>query len=349
MKNIVILLVLMLSINSVFSQSDESSKEKSSGKNYATLGQDGQVGNNVIDPAKNEIPPNLRVYPYQWVDLLDPAKGAKSFVPEAEAAFIANSSDEAVDTIEMGMTFEHFGEKYTTVSLVINGFVALSGAGQGSTQYYGSLIGPNSYSPSGIPSPRLPNNIIAPFWVDIDFKGSKGYVFYRTFKPETNNRTYDHLIVQWEEAGLFADFFVSASDVVRVTFQTVLFTGGGILFQYKKIDATKIKEDMRNYPYYWNLSPDFDFDSLTDFDAITKLTQVAIGYEDKTGLKGASWDFSVSAGTALGNDLVPEWASGSGGDNFLNFLDGRDRRNNATTSSGGSGCFLSHKKAGHDR
>lgn len=334
MKKFIVLLVFMFAARTLFSQS---------------LGQDGQV----LEPEDllevGEIAPSLQVYPFQWVDLTDPTKGAKSFVPEADAYFIANSSDEAVDSIEMGMTFEYFGEKYTSLAIVINGFVAMVGSGSGNTQYFGTLVGSNSYSPSGIPSPRLPNNIVAPFWADIDFEGSTGYVFYRTFKPETSNKSYDHLIVQWEEAGLFNDINFGGNDGVRVTFQAVLFAGGGLLFQYEKIDATYIKDDMRNYPFYWNLPSDFDIDSLSDFDAIEKISNVTIGYEDKTGLKGASWDFSVSAGTALGNALVPEWASGSGGDNFLDFIDGRDRRNNATTSSGGSGCFLSHKKTSQDR
>lgn len=346
MKKFIILMAFVVVAQSIFAQSDETSKEKSGEKKYATLGQDDQVKDPTEIIKEGEIVPTLRVFPYQWVDLTDLTKGAKSFVPEANDFFIANSTDEAVDTIDMGMSFEYFGEKFTSANIVINGFIAL--AGSGTPQQYGSLIGPNSYSPSGIPSPRLPNNVVAPLWVDIDFGGSKGYIFYRTFKPETANRSYDHLIVQWEDAGLFQDFNFGTSDSVRVTFEAVLFAGGGILFQYKTIDASSIKESMKNYPYIWNLDPDFDVDSITDFDAVRKVSVVSIGYEDKTGLKGASWDFSIASGTALGNDLVPEWASGSGGDNFLNFLDGRDRRNNATTSNGG-GCFLSQKKASLDR
>lgn len=344
MKKFIILMVFAVVTQSLFAQSDESSKENSGGKKFATLGQDDQVADPQDVIKAGEVAPTLRVYPYQWVDLTETSIGAKAF--SAESVF-TNSTDEAVDTIEMGMSFEYFGEKYTSASIVLNGFLALSGSGD--AQNYNSLVGPNSYSPSGIPSPRLPNNIVAPLWVDIDFGGSKGYVFYRTFKPESANRTYDHLIVQWEDAGLFQDSNFGTSDSVRVTFELVLFAGGGILFQYKLIDATAIKESMKNYPYIWNVPADFDVTSISDLDAIKKVSNVSIGYEDKTGLKGASWDFSVASGTALGNDLVPEWASGSGGDNFLNFLDGRDRRNNVATSSGGSGCFLSQKKVAADR
>lgn len=311
-----------------------------------TLGQDDQSLDADEDGLEDgEIPPSLRIFPFQWVDLTEPSKEAKTFSPESVDVFIANSTDEAVDTIQMDMNFEYFGEKYTSCHLVINGFVALGT----DSKALGSLIGPNSYSPAGIPSPRLPNNIVAPLWVDIDFASSQGYIYYRTFKPEANNKTFDHLVVQWEDAGLFRDFSFG-SESVRVTFQAVLFAEGGLLFQYKTIDAGGLREAYELDQQYGFVDPNLDLEALTDFDLIRRLSNLSIGYEDETGIKGTSWDFSVSSGTALGNELVPEWASGSGEDNFLNYIDGRDRRNNAVTGGGsGSGCFIGKKKAALDR
>lgn len=311
-----------------------------------TLGEDDQTAAADEDGLEDgEIPPSLRLFPFQWVDLTEPVKEAKTFSPEAVDIFIAFSTDEAVDTIQMGMTFEYFGEKYTTCHIVTNGFIALGT----DSKALGSLIGPNSYSPSGIPSPRLPNNIVAPLWVDIDFANSQGYIFYRTFHPEKNNKSFDHLVVQWEDAGLFHDFRFGSKSV-RVTFQAVLFAEGGLLFQYKTIDAGGLRDEFELYQQLGYVDPSIDTDSVTDFDLIRDLSNLSIGYEDKGGIKGTSWDFSVSSGTALGNELVPEWASGANGsDNFLNIIDGRDRRNNAVTGTSGGGCFVSQKKVSSDR
>lgn len=311
-----------------------------------TLGEDDQTEAADEDGLEDgEIPPSLRIFPFQWVDLTEPVKEAKTFSPESVDLFIARSTDEAVDTIQMGMTFEYFGEKFTTCHIVTNGFIALGT----DSKSLGSLVGENSYSPAGIPSPRLPNNIVAPFWVDIDFANSKGYIFYRTFHPEKNNKTFDHLIVQWEDAGLYGgqEFF---GENVSVTFQAVLFAEGGLLFQYKTVDAGGARDYYELLQQYGYVSSDVEVGSMTDFDIINFFSHVSIGYEDKGGIKGASWDFSVSAGTALGNELVPEWASGANGsDSFLNIIDGRDRRNNAVTGTSGGGCFISQKKVSTDR
>ncbi len=320
MKKFIVLLVFMFAARALFSQS---------------LGQDGQV----VDPedllVAGEIPPSLSVYPFQWVDLTDPSKKALVFSPDATGA--GNNLDESVDNINLDMTFSYFGEKYTSASIVTNGLIAIGAKAEAET--YRSLLGSNSYSPAGMPSVRLPNNLVAPFWVDIDFSNSDGYILHRTFKPEKNNKSFDHIVIQWDDAGLFNAYL---SEKVSVTFQAVLFTEGGILFQYKTIDSGTLRETV------YIPDPNIDIDDLSDYELIKYISKVAIGYEDITGVKGAEWDSPITAGMSLGNELVPDWASGTGG-SFLDFQDGRDRRNNVTTSSGGGGCFLSHKKASQDR
>lgn len=336
MKKFIVLLVFMFAARALFSQS---------------LGQDGQNDPNASAVTAPEDLPTLKILPFQWVDLTDASKKAKPYEPEGTIFNNASVLDESFDAIQMDMTFTYFGEKYSTATIVTNGFVALGGNGAtGSAitqQNISSFFGGASYSPSGIPSPRLPNNIIAPLWIDINFDYSKGYIYYRTFKPETSNKAYDHLVVQWDDAGLFQDFNYG-NESVRVSFELVLFAEGGIMFQYKLISAGALRKALLIDQQYGFVDPDIDIDALTDLDLIKSISELTIGYEDETGLKGASWALSVSSGTALGNELVPDWASGTGG-SFLDFQDGRDRRNNVTTSSGGGGCFLSHKKASQDR
>jgi hypothetical protein len=336
------LFALAVGLQSISAQSTEPSKKESGGKNYATLGQDDQSDAAQDDANNGEIPPTLKILPFQWVDLKDPSKEAKVFAADAIGA--GNALDEGVDNINLDMTFKFFGEKYTKAAVVTNGFIAL-GAKE-DAQSYGALLGSASYSAAGLPSVRLPNNIIAPFWVDIFFGNSDGYIMYRTFKPEKSDKSYDHVIIEWDDAGLW---YAIPADKTTVTFQLVLFAEGGIMFQYKTIYAGGIRDYI---PFAIPSLTTEEVNKMSDFDVINNLTRISVGYEDKAGLRGASWGFSISNGTTLGNELVPEWASGSASGNFLNLIDGRDRRNNAVTgTSGGSGgsCFIGKKKASLDR
>jgi hypothetical protein len=248
----------------------------------------------------------------------------------------------------MDMSFEYFGEKYNSTAISVNGFIAL-GVNATDRNTISTLIGLNSY-PTEIPSPKLPNNIIAPFWLDLTLDVTEGYIYYRTFKPENNDKTFDHIVIQWEEAGIFHPP-VKSKDNSIATFQVVLFSGGGILFQYKTIKMGDFRDRFRNS----DLMP-ADADILSDFDVLRKFADANIegehfniGYEDTTGLKGASWKSTLTSSSSLGNELVPEWASGTGSDNFLDIIDGRDRRNNAVTGSNGGGCFIGKRKTSLDR
>lgn len=306
-----------------------------------SIGQDDQSATAEQDGTKEgETPPSLRVFPFQWIDLKEPSKEAKVFT--AEPIFAGGQLDEEVDIIPMDMTFTYFGEKFNSTAISVNGFIAL-GINTNDRNAILSMTGLNSY-PTQMPSTQLPNNIIAPFWMDLAFDGIDGNIYYRTFKPETQDRSFDHLIIQWEKTRIFHQ-----SNTIA-TFQIVLFSEGGILFQYKTIDVANIRETFRASA----LMP-LDAYTLSDFDLIRKMADANavgehfnIGFEDSTGSKGAEWKSTVKPSSALGNELIPEWASGSG-DNFLNFLDGRDRKNNAVTGSNSGGCFIGKKKTSFDR
>ena len=320
-----VLFVMLVWLTPVFSQS---------------LGQDDQTAAADQNGTKEgENPPSLRVFPFQWVDLTEPSKEAKVFT--AESIFVSGQLDEEVDVIPMDMSFEYFGEKYNSAAISVNGFIAL-GINTNDRNSIISMTGINSY-PKKMPSPQPLNNIIAPFWMDLAFDGIDGHIYYRTFKPEAEDKSFDHLIVQWEKTRIFHQSNTTA------TFQLILFSEGGILFQYKTIDAANLRETFRSS----SLMPT-DANTLSDFDLIRKMEDANaegehfnIGYEDRTGLKGTEWKSTVTPGSALGNELIPEWSIGSG-DNFLNFIDGRDRRNNAPTGGSG-GCFIGKKKIGLDR
>lgn len=308
-----------------------------------SLGNDQQsddaVANGVGQEA--EAGTSFRIVPHQWVDLTDPTKEAAAFEATVGTIFAALSTDEAAEFVNMDMEFTFFGEKYRQTYVVLNGFLAFG------NQVVNNLVGPNSWSPGAIPSPRVPNNIVAPFWADLDFSESTGFVYHRTFKP--GDSVDDHFICQWEKASFFRD---SEADA---TFQVILFTEGGIMFQYRSFSPSpRMRADIK----FWQEIGVVFFDEegneikpadMTEFEIIKELISLSIGIEDEAGFKGASWNLPIASGMSIGNELIPDWATGGSSDNFFNFEDGRDRKNQAVTGDSGGGCFISAKSESIDR
>ncbi|PCJ58978.1 MAG: hypothetical protein COA79_11505 [Planctomycetota bacterium] len=327
--------------------------------NAQSLGNDDQSAAAEDAELNNESFPILKIVPYQWVELTEPAKESKIFSPDLRFNGY-NSLDEGAEKIDFGFEFKYFGETYRSGYVTINGFLAFGNQGGGAGFIPGNnnsagtvvntpsdLIGPNSYGPGKIPSARPPNNVIAPFWADLDFSASGGgYIYYRTFKPEKQDKSFDHFIVEWDSAGFWL------SNGVLITFQLVLFPEGGIMFQYKEFSLDDFfKAELLFYQESDFVTEDgIVLSELTEYELIKLRWGVTIGYEDAGGRRGTAWAFSVQTGMSLGNELIPDWVVGANSDQFLDRLDGRDRRNNAVTSDGGGGgCFIAKRQTREDR
>jgi uncharacterized repeat protein (TIGR01451 family) len=89
-----------------------------------------------------------------------------------------------------GVPFRYLGVDYTTITLDSNGFVAPGSANPG-------LGNQNQH----LPDPAAPNNVIAPFWDDLDLNGASptdpgGGDWY--YGVEQSN--VDYLVVEWHNA-----------------------------------------------------------------------------------------------------------------------------------------------------
>ncbi len=105
--------------------------------------------------------------------------------------------------IPIGFDFPFYETTITDLRVSINGLI--------------TVITPNADVPAPLPLPSnvVPNGLIAPYWTDLSLLTS-GKVCYRTFT--------DYMAIEWNA--------VQTTSGIPITFQTLLFPNGNILFQY---------------------------------------------------------------------------------------------------------------------
>lgn len=123
--------------------------------------------------------------------------GCVDYEPGAEWTALHRNDDESVELTNIGIDFDWFGE--TKTGLYINN--------NGNLSFDTSV---RSYNPNGFTADST--HMIAPFWADIDTRGSvDGYIWYRTMG--------DKFIVTWEEVARYGG---DSSNPLVDTFQVVL-------------------------------------------------------------------------------------------------------------------------------
>ncbi len=162
-------------------------------------------------------PPGYEQIPYFWVEI-NPAKGG---LPGLNANI--NDDDQNVGPFPLGFTFNHYDNLYSTLRLCSNGWASFN-----STSI--------SLNNTIIPSPTLPNNLLAIYWDDLDANSATGFgqVFY--YHDPVNQR----FIVEFDSmahfgAGITGEYF---------TFEAILYPGGDLDYSYKAI----IPGTMTNFP-----------------------------------------------------------------------------------------------------
>lgn len=154
---------------------------------------------------------------YKWKDSNDPNGPAYVWTdiaanPSAVQVTTWNGTldDGYTNAIPVGFDFKFYGTSYTNFYLSTNGFLSFSAL----TSSY--------YSNYGIPDSDAPNNIIAPFWDDLDGR-TQGTVHYL--------READKLIIQFTN---WQKYNATGS----LTFQIVLKSNDRIMFYYSNLNAT---------------------------------------------------------------------------------------------------------------
>jgi uncharacterized repeat protein (TIGR01451 family) len=204
----------------------------------------------------------------EWAGELGTASYAKTSTVDA-AAFTDISAtgtptglgDEDNELLDLPFPVLYYGDTYTKTALVANGYLFMYQGTPPSKYVY-----PNN-SPLGTANP---DNIIAPFWADLDptptqlTPAVEPTIFYQTLGAAPNRR----FIVQWQKTPLYG-----APAAQGNTFQVVLHESDGrIQFIYKTMS---------------NLG-----------------AAATIGIEDRTGVRSSQHSFATNS---IGNGTVLTW------------------------------------------
>jgi hypothetical protein len=122
-------------------------------------------------------------------------------------------SDDSSALISIGFDFVFYGSTYNTVRVSSNGYLTFG--------TYGTV-----YSNAAIPSSTVPNNLIAPFWDDLN-PSVGGYVYYLLGGTSPNRQ----LTVEW----LNIPHYLYSTGAI--SFEATLYEGSNkIIFQYKDVN-----------------------------------------------------------------------------------------------------------------
>jgi len=145
---------------------------------------------------------------YSWIDSDEPAGPTYEWVEINELGTNAGGSDDTnLGPFDLGFEFTYYGESFNQVRLCTNGWMSFTSTA-------------TSYNNDPIPNGSEPNNLIAPFWDDLN-PGAGGDIYY--YADEANGR----FIAEWDQVSHYGN----TTD--KVTFQVILTINGEILIQYK--------------------------------------------------------------------------------------------------------------------
>lgn len=164
--------------------------------------------------------------------------------------------DEVIVNIS-GLDFMYGGQQYTSLGMVSNGYMIPGGGTASDVDYINQ----------DLPDSTPPNNVIAPFWTDIDMAG--GVTGGGTWYIAAVGLGPDYLVLEWEDAELYAD------PSSYYTFQIWIEWGGsGMWFVYHDLTGS--------------------------------LAYATVGIENATGTAGATYYFDgTGTAPAVGTDLQP--------------------------------------------
>jgi subtilisin family serine protease len=146
------------------------------------------------------------VFGYRWIDSDEPGGPTFTWNDISLTGFPItglDGDDETSLAIPLGFDFSFYGNTFDSVRVCTNGWVSFTSSA-------------TTYSNQTLPTTSGPENMIAPFWDDLDFNGVEKAAFYR----DGNS-----FIVQWTNV----EHFPSGSSY---TFQVEIFASGAIHYRY---------------------------------------------------------------------------------------------------------------------
>jgi len=151
------------------------------------------------------------LFGYRWKDNRDPNGPQFTWTSISTSGTPVTLTDDSYSTQSLNFSFPFYGNTYTSVELVSNGYLRFTN--------YSSTYPTNG----SIPSSSNPNNAIYGFWDDLN-PGSGGNVYVLS--------SSDKFIVEFNNVPRYNDA------ATRVTFQIEIQKNGTILFRYKSMTGT---------------------------------------------------------------------------------------------------------------
>ncbi|MEM1054490.1 MAG: M36 family metallopeptidase [Bacteroidota bacterium] len=144
---------------------------------------------------------------YRWTDSNEPGGPAYDWVDISGTGTAVTLADDDSEPVSLPWNFSFYGTEYSTVFVASNGYLLF---GSGST----------AYTNEPIPTASAPNNLVAPFWDDLNpTRGGQVYV---------QDMGDGRFVVQWDGV----PHYDTSSETM--TFQVILYEGGAMLFQYQE-------------------------------------------------------------------------------------------------------------------
>jgi hypothetical protein len=124
-------------------------------------------------------------------------------------------ADDAGEVVALPFTFNFFGNDYTSIRVVTNGFAQFTGTS-------------TAFSNGPIPSAAVPNDALYPLWDDHDFDVS-GAAYTQLLGTLGSDARF---IIQWNNAG---QYNTGLTPTDTNTFQVALFEDGSFEFRYANV------------------------------------------------------------------------------------------------------------------
>ncbi len=106
----------------------------------------------------------------------------------------STACDDEIATIPSGLDFYYLGHHYDSVDIGTNGFIVPGSGASGNILFNQDL-----------PDPTNPNNVIAPFWTDIDLDGGDGVGGGTWYAADVTNGFSTWHVFEWENAEQWFD------------------------------------------------------------------------------------------------------------------------------------------------
>jgi hypothetical protein len=158
------------------------------------------VASPILKVTKVTAPATKRVFGATWTGTLtaalpptvdsvagvDPAEVVSGYLPLADLGIapVAGVGDESIVNFTVP-AFTYGGEVYDRIGVVSNGYVVVGGGTAGDVEYE---------PPASFPDAVTPNNVIAPFWTDLN-PAAGGEIYVGTLTDGVN----DYLVAEWND------------------------------------------------------------------------------------------------------------------------------------------------------